>query len=421
MNPPRPSRHARLLAGLLVSGLAASAGSLGLLATAGPASAATGKHTWDVSGTTTLRLPGRGYGHGHGMSQYGAEGAAREGLDVDDILAFYYPGTTQTQVGGRLRVLISDDTDNRLVVLPVARLAVRDLSTGERTPLLALGAGLGSRGQDADRYRLRPLADGGTEVAAHVTGEGWSVLLRTAGDAQLGAADHPITLVTDDGQATYRGKLRSATVTAGERTRDTVNVVKVDDYLRGVVPREIPASWSAAAVQAQAVAARTYAVYEREHPRSSAYDLCDTTSCQVYGGYDAEVAASDTAVAETAGTILTYDGAAAFTQFASSNGGWSSAGSAPYLVAEKDPYDGWSGNPVHTWETTVSVASLEARWPAVGDLEKVVVLDRDGHGRWKGRVLSIRLVGSGGSVTMSGDTFRSALGLRSTWFTVRLG
>ena len=79
----------------------------------------------------------------------------------------------------------------------------------------------------------------------------------------------------------------------------TVNEVRLENYLRGVVPLEIPASWSLPAVQAQAVAARTYAAYERAHPRSSAYQLCDTSSCQVYGGYDAEHPAADRAIAAT--------------------------------------------------------------------------------------------------------------------------
>ncbi|MCM0621309.1 SpoIID/LytB domain-containing protein [Nocardioides bruguierae] len=387
---------------------------------AAPAGAATGRGSWDVSGTTTLRLVGHGFGHGHGLSQYGAEGAARAGLTAAEIIAFYYPGTDVGRARGRLRVLLTADADDRLVVLPTPRLAARDLTTGERTPLLALGAGLGSEGQDADRYRLRPLRNGGTEVAAHVHREGWTRLLTTTGDAQVGAGRLPVTLVAGGAERAYRGVLRSATVTPGERTRDTVNVVTLEDYLRGVVPREVPASWTPAAVQAQAIAARTYAAYERDHPRASHYDLCDTTSCQVYGGVTDEHPASDAAVEATAGTVVEADGAPAFTQFSASSGGWTSAGSAPYLVAQEDPWDDWSGNTVHEWSTDVTVARLEALWPVVGDLQQVRVLDRDGNGQWKGRVRSLRLVGDAGAVTMSGDAFRSALGLRSTWFTFRL-
>ena len=174
----------------------------------------------------------------------------------------------------------------------------------------------------------------------------------------------------------------------------------------------MPATWSPAAVQAQAVAARTYAAYERAHRTTP---LCDTTSCQVYGGYDAEHPASNAAIAATRGLALMYAGEPAFTQFASSSGGWTSAGSVPYLVAKEDPYDGWTGNSVHTWSLRVQDGVLERAWPSIGNLQRVVVLDRDGNGQWGGRVSSIRIVGGKGRVTISGDTLRSTLGLRSTW------
>ena len=96
----------------------------------------------------------------------------------------------------------------------------------------------------------------------------------------------------------------------------------------------MPASWSPAAVQAQAIAARTYAAYERAHPLTDTYQICDTTSCQVYGGYSSEHPDSNAAIAATAGKIQTYGGDPAFTQFSSSSGGWTSAGSVPYLRRE---------------------------------------------------------------------------------------
>ena len=167
-------------------------------------------------------------------------------------------------------------------------------------------------------------------------------------------------------------------------------------------------------MRAQAVAARTYAAYERDHVTGP---LCDTTSCQVYGGFDAEFPASNDAVQATAHEVLLYKGAPAFTQFASSSGGWTSAGSVPYLPAKRDPYDGWAGNPVHSWSTRVSDALIESRWPGIGNLTRITVIRRDGHGEWGGRVESVRLVGRLGGVQVSGDTLRSVLGLRSTWVT----
>ena len=197
--------------------------------------------------------------------------------------------------------------------------------------------------------------------------------------------------------------------------------MRLESYLRGVVPLEMPALWSPAAVRAQSVAARTYAAYERAHPRSSAFDVYDTTASQVYGGVGAEHSASDAAIRATRRKVLAADGAPAFTQFSSSNGGWSVRGTLPYQQARQDPYDDWSGNPVHDWSITVWDSTFESTWPSLGNLRRITVVRRDGNGDWGGRVTSLRLVGSRNTVTVSGDTMRSMLGLRSTWVTFRIG
>ena len=235
----------------------------------------------------------------------------------------------------------------------------------------------------------------------------WKVL---AGDGEFYAGGDPIALVTPSATREYRGRIRSASPSRGSQARDTVNVLTMDNYLRGVVPLEMPALWSKAAVRAQAVAARTYAAYERAHPRATHYQICDTTSCQVYGGYDAEHPAANAAVDATAGLALQADGGPAFTQFSSSSGGWTAAGSVPYLVAQEDPYDGWAGNPVHGWSVTFADQAIESRFPAIGNLTRLRVTARDGHGDWGGRVVSLTLVGGKGSTTVSGDTARSILG-----------
>jgi SpoIID/LytB domain protein len=183
----------------------------------------------------------------------------------------------------------------------------------------------------------------------------------------------------------------------------------------------MPASWSPEAVQAQAVAARTYAVWNRADsvPKGDPNDLCDTSSCQVYRGVAGEDPRSDAAVKATAGEILRYDGEPAFTQFSSSSGGWTTDGGFPYLPAEKDPYDGVPSNPNHTWSLKLRPARIAAAFPGIGKLRRIHVTARDGHGQWKGRVESMTLVGSKGKHRMTGDDFRLAFGLRSTWFTFK--
>jgi stage II sporulation protein D len=391
----------RALSVLPATVLAAVLAAGALLPTAAQAAA---DDTWQVPSDAAITIKGRGYGHGHGMSQYGAEGAARQGLTYEQIAEFYYPGTSWGTSKGRVSVLLTADTTDDLVVAARTGLVVRD--TGAKGRLVLPDNG-------ARRWRIERGDDGVSRVSYRA--KGWHRWKTLAGAGRFAAGGEPITLVTPSGERAYRGRLRIGVTASGDRV--TVNDVGLESYLKGVVPLEIPASWSPAAVRAQAVAARTYAAYERKHPQSGAYQLCDTWSCQVYGGYDAEYDASNRAVDATAHRILTSGGEPAFTQFGSSSGGWTAAGSVSYLPAKKDPYDGWSGNPVHTWTTKVADETLERAWPAIGDLRRIAVVGRDGNGTWGGRVRTLRLKGTEGRVTVSGDTFRAVLGLRSTWVT----
>ena len=378
---------------------------LALLGSGAPAGAAA--DAWTVPPSAWVTVSGHGYGHGHGMSQYGAEGAARRGLTHRQILEFYYPGTSWGRSSGRVSVLISADTSDDLEVVTRPRLSIRDTAGGAPVTLPAKGA---------SRWRVAVAPNGLNRVSFKT--DHWRRWrdLRSEGEFYAGGA--PITLITPSGERAYRGRLRAVALAPGSTARDTINDLAMDSYLKGVVPLEIPASWSTEAVRAQAVAARTYASYERTHRTDGR--LCDTTSCQVYGGFTSEHPASNAAVDATAGRILTHDGEAAFTQFASSSGGWTSAGSAPYLAALEDPYDDWAGNPVHDWTTRLPDTALERAWPTIGDLTGVTVTRRDGNGDWGGRVRSLTLTGTTGSVVVSGDTFRSVLGLRSTWVTFRV-
>lgn len=391
----------RLLASALASALA------GALMTFLAAPAYAADDTWRVPADARITLRGHGYGHGHGMSQYGAEGAARAGLGYRQIADFYYPGTDWGSAGGPIRVLLTVDGTDDLVVLAQPGLKVRDAAERGAQELPDNGA---------TRWRII-VNEQDANVVAWLSKDGrWHRFSVLGGEGSFTAGGAPVSLVTPSGVRAYRGRLVAAQTRPGTRDRATVNLLGLDAYLRGVVPLEMPALWNPEAVRAQAVAARTYAAYERAHP-ASYYHLCDTTSCQVYGGVAAEHEASDAAVEATAHQVLEYAGAPAFTQFSSSSGGWTSAGSVPYLTAQADPYDDWSGNPVHDWTVRLDDRALERHFPALGNLTRITVTRRDGHGDWGGRVLSMTLVGGKGRVVVSGDSFRSAFGLRSTWLT----
>jgi stage II sporulation protein D len=411
MPPSAPTvrRRSLLASTAIVAGMAALAVLPVLPVTTPPSSALVTDQSYAVPAGRIFTLRGHGFGHGHGMSQYGAYGAARQGLGYRRIVDFYYPGTSWGTSRSRMRVLVTSDTGSDLVVSPAAGLRVHDLGSGASYRLPEIP---GLR-----RWRLD--VDGSRTVVGYLT-DAWHRYApggraTLAGDGQFGA-DEPITLWTPSGSRTYRGALRAASPTPGTADRDTVNIVTLDAYVQGVIAAEMPASWSAEAVKAQAVAARTYAAWSRDQRADRYWHICDTTSCQVYRGLDAEDSRGNAAVAATSRQILTYGGSAAFTQFSSSSGGWLAAGSRPYLVDKADPYDAHAANPVHDWTLRLGAARIEAAYPGIGRLNRLRVTRRDGNGQWGGRVVTLVLDGARKDLTLSGDAFCSRFGLRSTWF-----
>ncbi|MCW2793494.1 MAG: SpoIID/LytB domain [Nocardioides sp.] len=409
-----PHRHAvrPLLSACLGVALAAAC-----LLPVSPASAA---EPWQVPDHATISLDGRGNGHGHGMSQYGAEGAAREGLGYRDIIGFYYPGTNWGTASGSVTVLITRDTSRDVVVDPRSGLTVRSLGLGRTWPLPAKVRkhGPGSTKVDVRRWRITPAPNGHSAVS-YRTGA-WHEWKVARGDAEFAAGGKPVTLRTPVGPVAYRGALRSATPAGSTSDRDTVNVVGLDAYLRGVVPSEVIAStWHADAIRAQAVAARTYAAYERAHaPSARHYELCDTAHCQVYGGYSAEYPTSNAAVSATGRQVITSGGDPAFAQFSASNGGWTAAGDFDYLPAQEDRYDGWTDAGHQTWSTTVTSEEIEKAYN-IEDLKAISIATRDGNGQWGGRAETVDLTtAKGDTYSVTGESFRSHLGLRSTWFEI---
>jgi stage II sporulation protein D len=401
MSRPRP-RPGRLRVLRTAAAAVAATIAAGLLAAPQAAGSVAVSQAYAVPKNGVLKLTGHGYGHGHGMSQYGARGAARDGLSHAQILGFYYPGTQMGSVGGNLLVRITADTDRVLELAPAAGLRFKRVGVRGQTVLPKRLAGVA-----VTSWRARAV-DSGTVVEG-LAGRWRPLPSGTVPGVANFWANGPVTLRLGSTEREYRGSMRLVQGT-------TVNTVRLEDYLRGVVPREIPASWEAQAVRAQAVAARSYAAWERANAGSRAWHSCDTTSCQVYGGVAAEHPASDAAVLATAGQIRTYQGSPAFTQFSASSGGWLGQGSMPYLVSKRDPYDAKAANPHHTWSTTVTRARIQSAYPALGTLRRVVVTHRTGGGDWRGRVERLVLDGSKKDVVLTGAGFRSAFGLKSDWF-----
>jgi stage II sporulation protein D len=353
-------------------------------------------------------ISGRGFGHGRGMSQYGAQGAAIAGKSAQQILDFYYPGTAIGKATGSIRVRITADTTDGIRVGRVNHLKVRDLRTGKVHAL--------PKASTRNQWSIDPYGDHGTKVSSYdAKTRKWTLWKTFTGMTQFEGASVTGLILPSGAVRRYRGALRAVDVSGAHL--DTVNVVSLEHYLRGVVPREAISSWRPAALQAQAVAARTYSVFHRNRAARRAYDLCDTISCQVYGGYDSEKASTNTAIAATAGQLRLYKGKPIIAEFSSSNGGATATGSVPYQLMKVDSWDAYpgNGNPNVTWTVTRTAAEVRSAFD-VGAIRSLRVLKRSGVGPGGGRVLTVEAVGSKGRRVLTGDQLRGRLQLRSSWF-----
>ncbi len=339
---------------------------------------------------TALVVTGHGWGHGVGMSQWGAYGYARHGWSYRHILRHYYPGTGLGHAG---------EPYVRVLLVQNAKIATIGCAAA-----LKVGNGRHFTRLPAGRYGVGPRLV--LPVRAHGGG-------RSLGRVAVFACRKaPLTL---DGRA-YHGTL---VVRSNGRSLAVVNGLRLDTYVRGVVPSESPSRWPLAELEAQAVAARSYAVSELRPDRP--YDLLPDTRDQVYGGVAAERPRSDRAVYATRGKVLMWDGEVARTYYSSSSGGrteavqdaWPGSSPIPYLRSVPDPYDVYSPN--HTWGPLgLSPSVLASRLGLDGTVESVRVR-RDSS--WRAESVLFRLA-SGAVATRSGEQVERALHLRSTWFSI---
>jgi SpoIID/LytB domain protein len=356
---------------------------LAVLVAAAPAADADVRHV----------IRGAGFGHGIGMSQYGAYGFALEGSQYANILAHYYKGTQLGSAPSRpVRVLMQPE-DPYIRVRGATSIGGRKLNAN--TLYVARESGGAISVRTSRGRRVARVGNG-----AQFRGPG---ALRLMGPA--------LNFIND---GLYRGAIEIRTEGAGVTA---INELDIDTYVRGVVAGEMPSSWPLEALKAQAVTARTYALATRK--TTGLFDQYPDTRSQVYRGVTGESVRSDAAVAQTAGRVLTYDGAPAVTYYFSTSGGhtenveFSFVGSLakPWLVGVPDPYD--SQSPYHRWKVPTTAARLDAALGAPGRFKRVKVLDRG----VSPRVVRARIVGTGGSTVLTGPQIRARLGLRDTWFT----
>ena len=210
-----------------------------------------------------------------------------------------------------------------------------------------------------------------------------------------------------------------------------INNIQVEDYLYGVVPKEMPSNWPAEALCAQSVAARTFALKNRKRHSEEGFDLCNTSHCQVYEGMSAEMRTTTEAVNNTRGEVLFYKGAIIDALFHTDSGGmtessenvWGS--SVPYLRAVTE-----TQMQTQPWNRSISMASfvqkIEADGKILGTLREIrlspLLIGKGSEDRTpSGRVRSMEFIGSKGCVILSGNDLRSMFSLPSTLFHVRYG
>ncbi|MGI9658501.1 MAG: SpoIID/LytB domain-containing protein [Gaiellaceae bacterium] len=335
-------------------------------------------------------ITGFGWGHGVGLSQYGAAGLAARGSTHDQILAHYYRKTSLGAVdGARMRVLVHVPA-RKFTISSAAVFSVRGADGTE----FALPAGPVT----ITKKLAVVLAEGKQAFALPLTFE--------PGDAPLEVA----------GRA-YRGLLTVHDTADGVLV---VNDVGLEQYLYGVVPDEMPPAWELEALKAQAVAARSYALATRK--TAGVFDAYADTRSQVYGGLASEHPRATQAVEETRGQVVLHGGAVATTFFFSTSGGrtaavedvWRGAAPSPYLRAVADPTD--APSPFHRWGPLV--LGRRALQRALAEEAPRGVHDVTITSNPSGRVDLVVMTGKRAQKAIDGATARTKLGLRSTGFDV---
>jgi stage II sporulation protein D len=351
----------------------------------------------EAGAATRLSIRGAGYGHGVGMSQYGAYGFAQRGRGYREILRHYYRGTSLAVLSDRpeVRVLLQGGRST-VRISGVVRAAGRLLD-----PAKTYGARAGGRGvvllSPAGRRLLTSAAPMRLEAPA-----AGSLLLR--GVSEPGVRD-----------GRYRGALE---LRPASGDLNVINAVGIENYVRGVVSAESPPTWPAEALKAQAVAARTYAITTSK--AGAGFDQYADTRSQVYRGVSAERPTTDAAVSATRHQVVTHGGRPVVTYFFSTSGGHtehvenSFLGSTPqpWLKGVDDPYD--DASPRHRWgPLRFTSAQVQRRLGRLvrGTFRRIRVVERGASPR----VVRAQVVGSRGTTTVTGPQLRRAFGLNDTW------
>ena len=333
---------------------------------------------------------GRGFGHGVGMSAYGAYGFAKAGKSYRFILGHYYRGTT---IG---------TLDKPRVVRVLLDIEPGDVEFSGATS--ACGKALDpARNYEAHRVgkTVKLRSSGGKPLA------NCGRKLRAAGRGTIAIAGH----------GTYRGALETVPTESDAGSLNIINALALEQYVKGVMPNEVPPSWPTEELKAQALAVRSIAL--TGDVGGNGFELYSDTRSQVYEGLESEYDRTNQAVDATRGQIVMYGNDIAQTLYSACSGGHTESavnvfGSpVPYLVGVPDPYDYYC--PLHKWTLDFSGPEISSRLGGYlqGKLKQVVITKTG----VSPRIISAKLVGTGGTTTVTGSQLSVALGGYDTWMT----
>ncbi len=423
-------------------------------------------HAQVVADSTSVVIKGHGAAHGFGLAMDGVEGQARAGWDHDKILSLFYPGTVNSTKSGTIRVGLGDGGGQRLTLPSGGEISDRPFGSGsgDGYPIRIDPGGAVEIGESGGGLTLRTIgaasgarAAGGSERGSRYAQVGQqeeplltplpslaptptpapkkppasanptprpappkvsSFWIRGSGD--------PALVGVDATGRRYRGAMEVRSIGSGS-TR-VVNHVDLETYVAGIA-EEKGQGWPLEGLKVLAVAARTLGAatmtwHAKQHDKG--YDICPSSNCQVYLGYDGEEPALRRAVAETAGKIRTYNGRALMAMYHGNGGGQTETYSRvtegrgqphPYLKSVKYPHADPS-----SWEKRTTMSEIAGALRAEGvdvphPLQLVAVTERGDSPR----VLRLRAAGGRDEqAVVRGATFKTALGLRSTWFDIEI-
>ena len=438
----------RRLAGVVVAAAVAA----GALAFAVPPA---GAQTAELA-PNVIVVEGRGFGHGNGLSQWGALGyAVDHRWSSDQIVQHYYSNTTESDASNPdIWVHLTRNDRNDLLVTSASAFTVagRSFDGGDVVRIGVSSGDFWVRSNAGCGRRGDLVADGLS--ASSRRGDRYIEAVPSNSDYSVDDQSQLLVMIYCDGRDTAvesrRTAYRGALGVVDQNGPYAFNRVPLEQYLRGVVPRESLPEWGAAgngrgiaALEAQAIAARSYvlslAAWRGRNGRFT--DTCDFFSCQVYSGAARDGQALDhgtryihtnTAILNTAGHIRVHDdGSIAFAEFHSSSGGWTAGiDEGSHFPGVQDLGDSTVGNPNHAWESRISRSDIEAAYPSIGSLVCIEVTHRNGNGAWGGRTRGLRIVGTDGVEDFDGysgvengqwnrwarDPFRKQFALRSDWY-----